>query len=90
MFDHNNKDFPQHLKAALANSRMSQKELAERCGVSETSVSLWISGTKKPRPKMVMKLDQIFEEDNVYLKTATLDQIVAELKRRDYSFSLTK
>lgn len=55
-----NKIFAKRLKYYLALYGMSQKDLAKRLGVSETTISNWTQGTKSPRMSKVDLMCQIF------------------------------
>lgn len=40
---------------------LTQAELAEQVGVSETAISHWESGRKRPRASNIRKLAKVFE-----------------------------
>lgn len=48
--------FSYNLRNCLYMAGKTQVELAKSVGVSETSVSKWISGATVPRPKMIEKI----------------------------------
>ena len=53
-----NTSFPSvSLAAARVNAKLTQKELAERCGVSESTVIAWESGRRFPNVKMLGKIE---------------------------------
>lgn len=45
------------LAAARVNANLTQKELAERCGVSESTVIAWETGRRFPNVKMLPKIE---------------------------------
>lgn len=45
------------LAAARVNANLTQKELAERCGVSESTVIAWETGRRFPNVKMLQKIE---------------------------------
>lgn len=53
-----NTKFPSiSLAAARVNANLTQKEFAERCGVSESTVVAWESGRRSPNVKMLNKIE---------------------------------
>ena len=46
------------LAAARVNAKLTQKELAERCGVSESTIVAWESGRRYPNVRMLAKIEQ--------------------------------
>lgn len=46
------------LAAARVNAKLTQKELAERCGVSESTIIAWESGRRYPNVRMLGKIEQ--------------------------------
>lgn len=46
------------IKSAFERSGLSQRELADKVGVDESTVSLWLSGGRIPRVKNLEKLAQ--------------------------------
>lgn len=55
-----NEAFARRLKYYMDGYKMSQKDLAQKVGVSEASVSNWITGIKVPRADKVDKICKIF------------------------------
>ena len=53
--------FSGNLRRFMAKNHINQKELANRLGVSESSVSNWLHETNTPRTGMLNKLANIFE-----------------------------
>lgn len=45
------------LAAARVNARLTQKEFAERCGVSESTVIAWENGQRSPNVKMLAAIE---------------------------------
>lgn len=53
-----NTSFPSvSLAAARVNAKLTQKELAEKCGVSESTVIAWETGRRFPNVKMLGKIE---------------------------------
>lgn len=46
------------LAAARVNARLTQKELAEKCGVSESTIIAWEAGRRYPNVRMLGKIEQ--------------------------------
>lgn len=54
-----NNEYPlMSLAAARVNAKLTQKELASRCGVSESTVVAWESGKRYPNVKMLGKIEK--------------------------------
>lgn len=45
------------LAAARVNAKLTQKEFAEKCGVSESTVIAWEAGRRYPNVKMLEKIE---------------------------------
>lgn len=45
------------LAAARVNAKLTQKEFAEKCGVSESTVIAWEAGKRYPNVKMLGKIE---------------------------------
>lgn len=53
-----NTSFPQiSLAAARVNAKLTQKEFAEKCGVSESTVIAWETGRRFPNVNMLGKIE---------------------------------
>ena len=53
-----NTSFPKiSLTAARVNANLTQKELATKCGVSESTVTAWETGRRFPNLKMLDKIE---------------------------------
>lgn len=50
------KDMGLRISETLRNRGMTQKELAERIGVTEAVVSRYISGDREPKPEMLANI----------------------------------
>lgn len=48
------------MAAARVNARLTQKQLAEKCAVSETTVINWESGKTVPRVDMLPILEEAY------------------------------
>ena len=46
------------LAAARVNAKLTQKELARRCGVSESTVIAWETGRRYPNVKMLARIEE--------------------------------
>jgi len=53
------------LKRILRKSQISQKELAERVGVTEAAVSRWVSGKRKMHPAFGTLIRQAVQKKRV-------------------------
>ena len=47
------------LAAARVNAGLTQKEFADMCGVSESTVVAWESGRRSPNVKMLNKIETV-------------------------------
>lgn len=55
-------DFPMlSLEAARVNVKLTQKQFAERCGVSESTVIAWEKGRRLPGYKMLGTIEAVLE-----------------------------
>lgn len=52
--------FGENLKMFLSRNHMTNTELGKRIGVSEVTVSRWVSGDRNPRAVMVAKICEVF------------------------------
>ena len=57
---------PEKLKARRKELKMTQKEIADRLGISYQAYSAWESGVKKPSRKKVKQLEQILNVPKDY------------------------
>lgn len=62
--------FSTRLRTELDRSRLSQAELARRIGVSQQTVSKWLSGETQPRLKLVPRLAQALDVTAVELSAS--------------------
>ncbi len=47
------------LAAARINRGLSQKEFAEKCGVSESTANAWEQGKRYPSPNKLSQIEQV-------------------------------
>ena len=52
-------EFHEKLQIALSHRDMNQKQLAERMGVTEVSISRWMHGTRIPKVSDLKKLCKV-------------------------------
>ena len=57
---------PEKLKARRKELKMTQKEIADRLGISYQAYSAWERGVKKPSRKKVKQLEQILNVPKDY------------------------
>lgn len=57
--------FARRLKLALSQALMSAAELAERTGLSKSSISQYLSGKTKPSERAMEKISQVLSLDVV-------------------------
>ena len=67
-----------NIKYYLGLNQMSQRELAEKLGVSETSVGNWCSGAKIPRIDKVDRMCKLFDcrRANILSERPSMDNLV--------------
>lgn len=51
------------LKVVLAEKRLSNKWLSEQLGVTQATVSKWVTNTSQPNLDMLIKLTKILDVD---------------------------
>lgn len=51
------------LKVVLAEKGLSNKWLSEQLGITQTTVSKWVTNTSQPNLDMLIKLSKILEVD---------------------------
>ena len=56
------------LAAARVNARLTQKEMAERCGVSESTIIAWESGKRCPNVRMLGNIERALGMSLDYIK----------------------
>lgn len=66
-------------KKELYRLDMSQRELADRIGVTEQSVSRYIHGTRKPRKKTLVKMAEVFGKEPTYFLEEDAESIKSKL-----------
>lgn len=75
--ENRNAQFPTRLRALREKSKVSQKALADRFGISKSTIGLWETGDTLPDAKMVSELADFFGVSSDYLlcrtETATIN-----------------
>lgn len=59
--------FPSRLREAMRRCGISQEELADRVGASQSSVSFWLLGDRFPRIPMLFKLADALNVNALWL-----------------------
>ncbi len=59
--------FPQRLKELLKFENISQKEFAQRVGVSQSCVTFWIKGERQPTAENIYMISVTFSVSADYL-----------------------
>ena len=72
----NKKDFAENLKFYMSQYGYSSKEIAEKIGVKESSVSYWINAVYYPRIDKIEKLANLFHVSKANLVEAHRANIV--------------
>lgn len=65
--------FADRVKELMARDSISQKELALRSGISESSISRYLSNDKRPRMDIVANIARVFNTTTSYLVGETDD-----------------
>lgn len=52
---------PEAMRVAIARQRVQKKEIARRCGVHPSLVSLWLNGTRRVLPEYEPVLRDILD-----------------------------
>ena len=68
-------DFKITLPAARKNAKMTQKDLANACGVSESTVSNWENGKSEPtvsQAKLIGEVVGIYYDNIIFLTQTTV------------------
>lgn len=60
--------FAKRLKAAIDNSPMTQRDLAEYCGIQEGLVSKYLKGKHKPGKKTLLRIACCLDKSPQWLK----------------------
>ena len=61
------KEFKERVKTLMERDGISQKELANLSGISEASVSRYLSGDLKPRMDILTNIAKVFNVSTSYL-----------------------
>ena len=59
--------FEERLKELMLQQNISQKELAHLSGISESSISRYLSGSLKPRMDILINISKVFGVTTSYL-----------------------
>jgi len=57
----------ERIKQLMEEQKISQKELAEKTGLTEASVSKYVNGKREPRIDVILKLAKVFNVSTDYL-----------------------
>lgn len=68
-------DFVLAIKKFRERMNWTQAELAEKCGVVKSAVSMWESGERMPPVIMLLKLAKIFD--------CTADDLLVDIKEKE-------
>lgn len=61
------KKFDERVKELMIRDNLSQKELAKLSGISESSISRYLSGELKPRMDILTNIAKVFNVSSSYL-----------------------
>lgn len=61
------KDFKERVKELMERDNISQRELASLSGISESSISRYLSGDLKPRMDILTNIAKVFGVSSSYL-----------------------
>lgn len=56
-------DWGDRMRAERERLLLSQKELAKRAGISQSTISLWESGKRTPERETMRKVKRVFDEE---------------------------
>jgi len=56
----------EQLRAVFNNSGLSQRKIADKLCVSESTISRWLSGQRKPREICLLSVRKLFNLDKNY------------------------
>ena len=60
-------EFIKRVKELMERDQISQKELAKLSGISESSISRYLSGSKEPRMDILTNIAKVFNVTTSYL-----------------------
>jgi len=60
-------EFTKRVKELMERDQISQKELAKLSGISESSISRYLSGSKEPRMDILVNIAKVFNVTTSYL-----------------------
>lgn len=72
------REFTERLKESLKSANMTQKELAEKCGSTEASISRYITGERVPRATAVCRISEALNVSPNYLLGMENDDLKAK------------
>lgn len=82
--------FEDKVKELMTNSGMNQKELSKKSGVSEASLSRYLSGSLKPRIDIISNIAHVFgleasdlieNDDNLRKEFSSYDETISVVTR---------
>ncbi len=82
--------FEDKVKELMTSSGMNQKELSKKSGVSEASLSRYLSGTLKPRIDVISNIAHVFgldasvlieDDDNLKKELDSYDETITVVTR---------
>lgn len=84
-------DIPARLRAALERSEKTARQVADQIGVSESTVSLWLSGRRNPRVENLKKIaaalgveaSELWEGPQATPATAPMQSVVDDMAALD-------
>lgn len=78
-----NETFKNRLAEMLKNKGMKQKDLADALGVSEVTVSRWLSGERKLSMETVEKIADVLQTTPAYLMSENELQPIQQEKKQE-------
>ena len=79
---------PEKLKARRKELKMTQKEIADRLGISYQAYSAWERGVKEPSKEKVKRLEQILRVPKGYFTEIEIVRLYNTLYKRTISVSV--
>lgn len=71
--------FNERLVELLKEKNMTQRELAQQIGVTDSSMSHYVSGDRTPRAAVIIKISGVLETSPEYLMYGTQSDSEAEI-----------
>lgn len=72
------KEFKERVKSLMERDNISQKELARLSGISEASISRYLSGDLRPRMDILANIAKVFNVSTSYLVGEADDAIQSD------------